>query len=95
MIANFGYKDGSGEFYIAIDTDKCNGCGDCIPACPSHILALRDNEFDPMADDQMVVILDEFRKKIKYACAACKPDHAVHSLPCVNACAPVAITHSW
>jgi hypothetical protein len=27
MIANYGYKDGSGEFFISIDTDCCDGCG--------------------------------------------------------------------
>ena len=51
MIANFGYKDGSGEFFITIDTDKCNGCGDCIPVCPAGVLEIRENEFDPLADD--------------------------------------------
>ena len=26
MIANYGFKDGSGDWYVAFDTDKCNGC---------------------------------------------------------------------
>jgi len=37
MIANYGYKDGSGEYFISIDTDRCNGCGDCVPACPADV----------------------------------------------------------
>ncbi|MCL5951617.1 MAG: 4Fe-4S binding protein, partial [Chloroflexi bacterium] len=27
-----------------MDTDRCSGCGDCITACPAHILELADNE---------------------------------------------------
>ena len=26
MIANYGYKDGSGDYFIAIDTDNLNKC---------------------------------------------------------------------
>ena len=28
MKANYGYKDGSGEFFITLDTDRCTACGD-------------------------------------------------------------------
>ncbi len=31
--ANYGYKDGSGEYFITIDTDLCNSCGKCAEAC--------------------------------------------------------------
>ncbi len=40
MRANYGYADGTGEFYLTIDTDKCNGCGDCVEACPQGIFEL-------------------------------------------------------
>ena len=93
MIANFGYKDGSGDFFISIDTDKCNGCGECVPACPAKVLEIRDNEYDPLADDQMAVIVEEHRKKIKYSCAPCKTGSS--ALPCVAACTLDAIKHSW
>ena len=93
MIANFGYKDGSGDFFISIDTDKCNGCGDCVPVCPANVLEIRDNEFDPIADDMMAAVKDEHRKKIKYSCAPCKGVGKV--LPCMAACDLDAITHSW
>ncbi len=32
MLANYGYKDGSGDRFITIDTGKCDGCGPCKPA---------------------------------------------------------------
>lgn len=66
MRANYGYKDGSGEYFITIDTDKYNGCGDCVPACPYGVLGVGE------------VSLREMK-----------------NLPCVAACKPGAITHSW
>jgi ferredoxin len=95
MIANFGYKDGSGEFFITIDTDKCNGCEDCIPVCPTGVLEVVENEYDPLADDKMAVVKDEHRKKIKYSCAPCKSDSISDKEPCIAVCEPEAITHSW
>lgn len=95
MIANFGYKDGSGEYFITIDTDKCNGCGDCVPVCPAGVLEIRENDFDPLSEDKMAAVTEEHRKKIKYSCAPCKPSGYRPELPCVTACEPDAITHSW
>ena len=95
MIANFGYKDGSGEFFITIDTDKCNGCGDCIPVCPAGVLEVRENEFDPLAEDLMAAVKEEQRKKIKYSCAPCKSDKSSRIEPCISVCELNAITHSW
>jgi ferredoxin len=95
MIANFGYKDGSGEFFITIDTDKCNGCGDCIPVCPAGVLEIRENEFDPLADDEMAAVKEEHRKKIKYSCAPCKTGNNSVKEPCISVCELNAITHSW
>ena len=93
MIANFGYKDGSGDFFISIDTDKCNGCGDCVPVCPAGVLEIRDNDYDPLSDNKMAAVVEAHRKKIKYSCAPCKTGSA--DLPCVAACTLDAIKHSW
>ena len=94
MIANYGYKDGSGEYFISIDTDKCNGCGDCIPVCPAGVLEVRDNEFDPLAEDKMAAVTEAQRKKLSYVCAECKSDKAL-PLPCIESCDLNAIEHSW
>ncbi|MBI4524466.1 MAG: 4Fe-4S binding protein [Deltaproteobacteria bacterium] len=61
MIANYGYRDGSGEFFISIDTDKCNGCGDCVPACPSKLLEMAADEFDPLSEKTVVAVREEER----------------------------------
>ena len=97
MRANYGYKDGAGEFFITVDTEKCNGCGDCIPPCPAGVLELVDNGYDIDAETQIAAVKKEHSKKIKYSCMACKPasgyDRA--ALPCVKACTAGAIVHSW
>lgn len=97
MIAQYGYKDGSGEYFISIDTDKCTGCEDCIPVCPAGVLEMRENDFDPFAEQMIVAVTEEHRKKIKYSCAPCKPTNSagLREPPCILACKPKAITHSW
>lgn len=97
MLANYGYKDGSGEFFIVVDTEKCTGCGDCVEVCPCGVLAMVENEFDLDADTRIAAVTPEHSKKIKYSCGPCKPSSGYEpsDLPCVAACAPEAIRHSW
>jgi Fe-S-cluster-containing hydrogenase component 2 len=90
--AHYGYDDGSGSFFITIDTDLCNGCEECIRACPA--LALGMIEEDPVEERWVAAVVEEHRKQIKYTCNPCKPSGTT-VLPCVEACAPRAITHSW
>jgi len=92
--AHYGYKDGSGDYFIIIDTDKCNSCGKCVEAGPYHVLEMVPNEFD-LEGNPMAVVMEEHRKKIKYSCAPCKPVAGERKLPCVLACAPKAVEHSW
>ncbi|MFC2020684.1 4Fe-4S binding protein [Chloroflexota bacterium] len=94
MIANYGFQDGSGSWFLAIDTDKCNGCGECVPVCPSKIFEVGDDEFDPFRDEPVARVRDEERKKIRYSCAPCQPGYGEKSPPCVIACKPGAISHS-
>lgn len=96
MLANYGYKDGSGDFFITIDTDVCNGCGDCVPVCPSGcFLVVDEDPNDPLRDEPVAIVSGDQRKKLKYACAQCKPEKARPPLPCVTACTANAIHHSW
>ena len=90
-IANYGYTDGSGDFYITIDTSKCNGCGDCIGACPQQVFEVITDDYD----DLVAKVRDAVEKKIKYLCAPCKPTSGRAQLPCMAACTTGAITHSW
>ena len=97
MKANYGYKDGSGDFYITVDTDKCNGCGDCVNACPVEVLELVENEYDIEAETPIASVKKEHSKKVKYSCMPCKPaaGYTNADLPCVKACPFGAMEHSW
>jgi len=96
MIANYGYKDASGDFFITIDTNKCNGCGDCAPACPAEIFLVVDEDpNDPMSEEPVAVVSGEKKKKLKYECGPCKQASDGSPLPCVEACKAGAISHSW
>jgi len=91
MIAHYGYKDGSGDYFITIDTDKCNGCEKCVVACPQGVLEMIYDDYD----DYVAAVGEAHRKKIKYSCAPCKPTRGERALPCILACEPGAISHSW
>lgn len=95
MIANYGYRDGSGDFFISIDTGRCNGCGDCATACPYGVLFTGEDPNDPFREEPVAMVSDEQRKKLHYSCASCKPVTSRPPLPCVTACKPGAISHSW
>ncbi|MFP4081565.1 MAG: 4Fe-4S binding protein [Candidatus Aminicenantes bacterium] len=95
MLAHYGYKDGSGDYFITIDTDKCDGCRKCVEACPHGVLEVGEDENDPFREEPVAKVTEAERKKIKYTCAPCKPMKERKPLPCVQACAPQAIVHSW
>jgi len=96
MLANYGYKDASGDFFITIDTDKCNGCGDCVSACPAQIFAVADEDpNDPLREDPVAIVAADKKKKLKYECNPCKPATDRPPLPCGEACGTGAISHSW
>ncbi len=96
MLANYGYADASGSYFITIDTDRCDGCGKCVDACPASCFEdLAQDPNDPFRDVPVVVVADGKRKMLKYACAPCKPAAKPPSLPCVDACPQDAVIHSW
>lgn len=95
MLANYGYQDASGEYYITIDTDRCDGCGECASVCPASVFdILEEDPNDVFREAPVAVVADEKRKALKYECNPCKPK-PVSSLPCIQACKPGAISHSW
>ncbi|MFA5364318.1 MAG: 4Fe-4S binding protein [Candidatus Bathyarchaeia archaeon] len=92
MITYYGYTDGSGEYYIVIDAEKCNGCAECIKACPQNALQMQ-LEFIDLEDKNVAAVTDEHRKKIRYTCSPCKPENG--NLPCVSSCKQNAISCIW
>ena len=82
MIANYGFKDGTGDFFITIDTDKCDGCEACVQACPAGCFEVTEDPNDPLRDELVAIVSEAQRKKIKFACAQCKPVTGRPPLPC-------------
>ena len=94
MIANYGFEDASGLYFISIDTDKCIICKDrgCLDGCPAAVFELGDDDWD----DQVAVVKSSARNQITMTCAECKPvSDCERPLPCQKACILGAISHSW
>jgi len=94
VIAAYGYEDGSGTYYISIDTDKCSNCKDrgCLNGCPAGIFELEMDDWE----DEIAVVKKCERNRINDICAACKPvSNRPQLLPCQAACLLQAIDHSW
>ena len=72
MMANWGYQDGSGNYFITIDTDKCDGCSACVEACPQGVLELGEDPADPLRAEPVAFLGETQRKKLKFAYAPCK-----------------------
>jgi len=95
MKANYGFNVGTGDFFITIDTDRCDGCKKCVEACKLGVFEVSEDENDPLNDDEVARVSEAHRKKIKYSCTQCKPDHDRPPLPCVASCPKDALEHSW
>lgn len=94
MIANYGFEDGSGFYYIKLDTDKCVNCNErgCIKGCPAGVFELEEDDWD----NTVAVVKKQVRNTLKSVCASCKPlTDRPELLPCQAACKVQAIVHSW
>ena len=91
MIANYGYSDGSGEYYITIDTERCDGCGECVEACPKGIFEVELDDYD----EPKARVKDTFATTLGYECPGAAGNCSSEGVVCSIVCAPKAISHSW
>ena len=97
MIANYGYEDASGFYYITVDGDVCARCEDhsCVAVCPQKVYVIETDDYD----DLVAVVVESARKRLQELCSACKGRNggsgAGQRLPCTDACAAGALQHSW
>lgn len=91
-VFHYGYSDGTGEYFITIDTGRCDGCGRCQEVCPAGIFAIAADDYGR----QVAKVKGEMARQIGYLCALCKPSQGERDLKCVKACEEKeAIAHSW
>ncbi len=87
----YGYDDATGSYYITVDEALCDGCGDCVTACPAELwVVLSESGAKPKAR-----IKEVRRKKISYLCPGHETCRADIDTTCQVACPKHAISHSW
>jgi NAD-dependent dihydropyrimidine dehydrogenase PreA subunit len=89
MKVNYGYSDGTGDYFITIDTSTCDGCAECVKVCPSGLYVIASDE----GGKPRAAIKEDLRKKIAIKCPGLK--NCGQAQNCHTVCAKNAITHSW
>lgn len=90
MKVQYGYSDGTGEYFITIDYNLCNGCGECIKQCPAGI-------FIPEKDGASLraVVKEESRKRLAALCPGAGACPLGKTKSCQYLCPVKAVSHSW
>jgi ferredoxin len=86
----YGYSDGTGEYFITIDNALCDGCGECVTACPEGVLEI----FYEDSSRPKARVREDIRKRLAYAC----PGFSIcgkNETNCHTACRQKAISHTW
>ena len=87
----YGYTDGTGDYYITIDSAKCSSCGECVTTCPADIFEMASED----GREPKAVVVDGVRKRLAILCPghdACKKTNKEN---CLGACSQDAINLTW
>ena len=91
MKISYGYADGTGDYYLTVDSGKCDGCGKCVEACPSAVLEVRRND----QGQPKAMVKEIVRKKLHLTCPGYKNCALSHQLNCHSACPNDALSQTW
>ncbi len=91
MLANYGYIDGTGEYYIIVDTNKCNGCGRCIDACPASLFRVTTDDYEK----EVAEVKPELVTKVSHLCPGHSACAKIIEATCQRVCEFGAISHAW
>ncbi len=87
----YGYNDATGDYFITIDSGKCDGCGECATACPSGIFEIiTENGQQPKA-----VVKESVRKKLSIICPGYDSCNGKVRTNCQKTCPNDAVILSW
>jgi predicted CoA-substrate-specific enzyme activase len=91
MTVHYGYSDGTGEYFVTIDNALCDGCGECVAACPSAVLEIAADDYgQPKAR-----VKEEVRKGLAHVCPGFVSCSGAHERNCHSVCPKDAISHTW
>ena len=91
MLANYGYIDGTGEYYIIIDTAKCDACARCVEACPAGLFQVTTDDYDR----DVAEVKPDLVAKVSYLCPGHSACARSHGTTCQTVCEGEAISHTW
>jgi ferredoxin len=95
MRVHYGYSDATGDYRITIDTELCNGCGECVEVCPKNLFELVEDDTDIDRDELVAKVRDDSVKEIGYLCPGHEKCPLQTGVDCHKRCPCGAINHSW
>ncbi len=90
MKVHYGYMDGTGDYFITIDADCCDGCGECVRACPAGVLIVAEDGSQPK-----VKLKEDVRRSLALLCPGFYSCSDSQKINCHSVCPKDAISHSW
>jgi predicted CoA-substrate-specific enzyme activase len=87
----YGYNDGTGDYYITVNLGQCNGCGKCVSVCPSAIFEMVQEDIRK----PKVKVRDAARKRLSILCPGYQSCSSTHKENCRSVCQHDAISFSW
>lgn len=91
MLAHYGYSDASGEYFILIDTDRCDSCGECVRACPERVFEMDRDDYGKV----VAKVKDELVSRISYVCRGFEKGCSKEYMSCQSVCKLQAIQVTW